>query len=61
MSEKTDQEFMSIAIDLSAEALDDDVGGPFGAIVVGGGAVMGRGETGCWRTKIPRLTPRCLR
>jgi guanine deaminase len=44
MNGKTDQEFMALAIDLSAEALDDNVGGPFGAIVVSGREVIGRGR-----------------
>ncbi len=35
---------MALAIDLSAEALDDDVGGPFGAVIVRDGQVVGRGR-----------------
>ncbi|HZK51568.1 MAG TPA: nucleoside deaminase [Actinomycetota bacterium] len=44
MNKEADQEFMALAIELSAEALDDDVGGPFGAIVVRDGQVVGRGR-----------------
>jgi tRNA(Arg) A34 adenosine deaminase TadA len=53
MNEKTDREFMSLAIDLSAEALDDNVGGPFGAIVVSGGEVIGRGRNRVLADKDP--------
>ena len=53
MNEKTDQEFMSLAIDLSAEALDDNVGGPFGAIIVSGGEVIGRGRNRVLADKDP--------
>ncbi len=35
---------MALAIGLSAKALDDDVGGPFGAVVVRDGQVIGRGR-----------------
>ena len=35
---------MQAAIDLSAEAVGDDVGGPFGAVVVRGAQVIGRGR-----------------
>ena len=35
---------MTLAIDLSAKALDDDVGGPFGAVIVREGQVIGRGR-----------------
>lgn len=35
---------MALAIDLSAQALDDDVGGPFGAVIVRDGQVIGRGR-----------------
>ena len=44
MNKEADQEFMALAIELSAKALDDDVGGPFGAIVVRDGQVVGRGR-----------------
>ncbi len=37
-------QFMQAAIDLSAEAVGDDAGGPFGAIVVRGAEVVGRGR-----------------
>jgi guanine deaminase len=53
MNGKTDQEFMALAIDLSAEALDDDVGGPFGAIVVSGREVIGRGRNRVLADKDP--------
>jgi guanine deaminase len=53
MNGKTDQEFMALAIDLSAEALDDNVGGPFGAIVVSGGEVIGRGRNRVLADKDP--------
>ena len=39
-----DHEHLRQAIDLAREALDDDVGGPFGAVVVQGGEVVGRGR-----------------
>ncbi len=35
---------MRAAIDLSAEAVKDDAGGPFGAVVVRGDEVVGRGR-----------------
>lgn len=35
---------MALAVDLSAKALDDDVGGPFGAVIVREGQVIGRGR-----------------
>jgi len=35
---------MALAIDLSAQALDDDVGGPFGSVVVRDGQVLGMGR-----------------
>jgi guanine deaminase len=35
---------MQTAIDLSAEAVGDDAGGPFGAVVVRGDEVVGRGR-----------------
>ena len=35
---------MALAVDLSARALDDDVGGPFGAVVVRDGQVIGTGR-----------------
>ncbi|MDQ3751483.1 MAG: nucleoside deaminase [Actinomycetota bacterium] len=44
MNKEADREFMALAIDLSAEALDDDVGGPFGAVIVRDGQVVGRGR-----------------
>jgi guanine deaminase len=44
---------MALAIDLSAEALDDDVGGPFGAIVVSGREVIGRGRNRVLADKDP--------
>jgi guanine deaminase len=53
MNGKTDQEFMALAIDLSAEALHDNIGGPFGAIVVSGGEVIGRGRNRVLADKDP--------
>lgn len=44
MNKEADEQFMALAIDLSAKALDDDVGGPFGAVVVRAGEVIGRGR-----------------
>ena len=44
MNKEADQLFMALAIDLSAKALDDDVGGPFGAVVVRDGQVIGTGR-----------------
>jgi guanine deaminase len=44
MNKEADQQFMALAIDLSAKALDDDVGGPFGAVIVREGQVIGRGR-----------------
>jgi guanine deaminase len=44
---------MALAIDLSAEALDDNVGGPFGAIVVSGREVIGRGRNRVLADKDP--------
>lgn len=53
MNEKADQEFMSLAVDLSAKALDDNVGGPFGAVVVRDGKVIGRGRNRVLADKDP--------
>jgi len=53
MSEKTDQEFMAQAVDLSAESLTDNVGGPFGAVVVSDGTVIGRGRNRVLADKDP--------
>jgi tRNA(Arg) A34 adenosine deaminase TadA len=39
-----DADFLGLAIALSREALADDVGGPFGAVVVRKGVVVGRGR-----------------
>ncbi len=39
-----DATFLREAIDLAREALDDDVGGPFGAVVVRDERVVGRGR-----------------
>jgi guanine deaminase len=44
---------MALAVDLSAEALDDNVGGPFGAIVVSGREVIGRGRNRVLADKDP--------
>lgn len=44
MNKEADQQFMALAIDLAAKALDDDVGGPFGAVIVREGQVIGRGR-----------------
>ena len=44
MTKEADGKFMALAIDLSAMALDDDVGGPFGAVIVRDGEVIGRGR-----------------
>ena len=40
----SDSEHMQEAIRLARQALDDDVGGPFGAVVVKDGRVVGRGR-----------------
>lgn len=53
MSKKTDREFMAQAVDLSAESLADNVGGPFGAVVVSGGTVIGRGRNRVLADKDP--------
>ena len=53
MSEKTDEEFMAEAVELSAEALADNVGGPFGAVVVSNGTVIGRGRNRVLADKDP--------
>ena len=53
MDKQADQEFMTLAIDLSAEALGDNVGGPFGAIVVRRGEVIGRGRNRVLADKDP--------
>lgn len=44
MNKEADEKFMALAIELSAQALDDDVGGPFGAVIVRDGKVIGRGR-----------------
>lgn len=44
---------MRIAIDLSAEALEDDAGGPFGAIVVRNDEIVGRGRNRVLADKDP--------
>jgi guanine deaminase len=53
MNGKTDQEFMALAIDLSAKALEDNVGGPFGAIVVSDREVIGQGRNRVLADKDP--------
>ncbi|MGH2698873.1 MAG: nucleoside deaminase [Actinomycetota bacterium] len=44
MNKEADRRFMALAIELSSQAVDDDVGGPFGAVVVRAGEVIGRGR-----------------
>lgn len=39
-----DSRFMEIAISLAAEGMMNDKGGPFGAVVVKGGMIVGRGN-----------------
>lgn len=41
---ETDPDFMAEAIAEAAKAVDDDVGGPFGAVVVKDGTIIGRGR-----------------
>ena len=44
MTHHPDERFMRAAIEISARAVEDDVGGPFGAVVVSGQEVIGRGR-----------------
>lgn len=42
---RSDADFMKMAIEISAQALTDDVGGPFGAVVGRGPDVVGSGRS----------------
>lgn len=42
--QETEPDFMAAAIEEAAQALADDVGGPFGAVVVKDGQIIGRGR-----------------
>jgi guanine deaminase len=53
MNKEADERFMAVAIDLSSMAVDDDVGGPFGAVVVRSGVVIGRGRNRVLADKDP--------
>lgn len=43
MSDDQDQHFLSLAADLSRQGMESGHGGPFGCVIVMGGAVVGRG------------------
>lgn len=49
----TDRDFLGAAISLAAEALDDNDGGPFGAVVVRAGEIVGRGRNRVLATADP--------
>jgi guanine deaminase len=44
MNNEAHRRFMAAAIDLSSKAVDDDAGGPFGAVVVRSDEIVGRGR-----------------
>ena len=52
MDEK-DQFFIKMAIDLAEEGMNNDKGGPFGAIIVKNGTVIGRGSNMVTSTNDP--------
>jgi guanine deaminase len=53
MTKHPELRFMQAAIDLSAEAVRDDAGGPFGAVVVRDAEVVGRGRNRVLADKDP--------
>jgi tRNA(Arg) A34 adenosine deaminase TadA len=55
MTKHPQARFMQAAIDLSAEAMGDDAGGPFGAVVLRGSKVIGRARNRVLADRDPSL------
>jgi tRNA(Arg) A34 adenosine deaminase TadA len=53
MSKKEDQQFMLKAIEFAQQGMDNNEGGPFGAIIVKDGKIVGRGNNKVTSTNDP--------
>lgn len=49
----TDRDFLKIAIDLARQGMNNNEGGPFGAIIVKDGAIIGKGNNRVTSTNDP--------
>lgn len=53
MQKNSDEEFMKVAIELAFEGMHENKGGPFGAVVVQNGVIVGRGYNRVTSTNDP--------
>jgi len=53
MQKNSDEKFMKVAIDLAFEGMHENKGGPFGAVVVQNGVIVGRGYNRVTSTNDP--------
>jgi len=53
MQKNSDEKFMKVAIDLAFEGMRENKGGPFGAVVVQNGVIVGRGYNRVTSTNDP--------